>query len=371
MNSRKANYSTCPYNEIDPSQRWDRSIASVSSYDIDPGVIGRVPALSPTTRIGAAGSCFAQYISETLRNVGYNFFDAEPPPQWLKEDKRKAYGYGIYSARYGNIYTALQLTQLLQRSLNKFAASDEVWAEDGRFLDPFRPRLTPSGYPSLAELVADREDHLNAVQRLFKEVEVFVFTLGLTETWLRNSDGAALPVCPGCGVGEYDSKAYSFKNFDVSEVTEHLTEFMSLLASVNPNAKVILTVSPVPLAASFESHNVLLSTSYSKAVLRVAAQAIVSRFVNASYFPSYEIITQTFNNSEYFETNRRNVTAAGVSHVMRCFFRHVANADFDQLHFVEKKAATVSAAEIVCDEEELARALAMRQIASSENSDKN
>ncbi|HEX2898601.1 MAG TPA: GSCFA domain-containing protein, partial [Bacteroidia bacterium] len=42
------------------------------------------------------------------------------------------------------------------------------------------------------------------------------------------------------------------------------------------------------------------------------------------YFPSYEIITGSFNRGRYYSDDLRNVTEEGVAHVMRLFLRHAA-----------------------------------------------
>ena len=62
--------------------------------------------------IATAGSCFAQHITGKLRASGYAVMDMEPPPPWLPVQVQRAHGYGLFSARYGNIYTARQLLQL-------------------------------------------------------------------------------------------------------------------------------------------------------------------------------------------------------------------------------------------------------------------
>ena len=353
-------YSTCPYRDIAADQSWGRAVAGRPKDQIDPGVIGAKIAITPETKIATAGSCFAQRISGALRTYGYNFFETEPAPKWLPAAKREAYGYGIFSARYGNIYTSLQLLQMLERCLGRFAPAEPAWDSAGRFLDPFRPRIVPTGYASSAEFEADRASHLRAVEKLFREMDVLVFTLGLTESWLCKEDGAAMPVCPGCGVGKFDADKYQFQNFGYEEVVDHLTRFMDLLREINPKAKVIFTVSPVALAATMEDHHVLAATIYSKSVLRVAAQTMANRFDNVCYFPSYEIITATLSNADYFAEDRRNVTEAGVKHVMRCFFRHFAGTDLHTM-VAPEAAAGAAPAKVVCDEEELAAALAAQQ----------
>jgi hypothetical protein len=166
---------------------------------------------------------------------------------------------------------------------------------------------------------------------MFEALDVFVFTLGLTECWRSKSDGAVFPLCPGVEGGSFDSARYEFYNQDFEDVINDLTSFRQSLLAVNPNAQIIFTVSPVPLMATAEpGANVLSATTYSKSVLRVAAETMRKRHADVHYFPSYEIITSAFNRGEYFAADLRNVVEAGVSHVMRLFMRHAtSNAEGD------------------------------------------
>jgi len=88
-----------------------------------------------------------------------------------------------------------------------------------------------------------------------------------------------------------DPAAHEFVNFGVAEIVADMQLFVEKLLGVNPRAKMILTVSPVPLIATYEDRHVLVSNTYSKSVLRVAAEEISKRNPMCDYFPSYEIIT--------------------------------------------------------------------------------
>jgi len=77
---------------------------------------------------------------------------SEPGPSWLSPATRASLGYGTFSARYGNIYTARQLLQLVERAYGRFTPDEPVWRrDDGGYGDPFRPRVEPEGFASVAE----------------------------------------------------------------------------------------------------------------------------------------------------------------------------------------------------------------------------
>lgn len=314
--------SSHPYQSIPSMAHWRHAVAKLSPDQIDPA-IGFKFKLSKTDKVATGGSCFAQHIARYLRQSGFHYYVVEKGHPISLSDINDAFNYGVFSARYGNIYTSRQLVQLFDRAFAYFEPDETHWRNaQGNFLDPFRPTIEPQGFASEEELLADRILHLQRVKQMFINLDYFVFTLGLTECWLSRTDGAVFPICPGVAGGVFDENSYHFKNLSVAEVIADLRLFREKLLVVNPRAKIILTVSPVPLMATMENRHVLLSNSASKSILRVAADDLANNFDNVAYFPSYEIITSPFSGAHYFGPDLRSVTEAGVAHVMHLFSQH-------------------------------------------------
>lgn len=290
-----------PYRDVPPEQ-----IARRAPDDVQ--LDGRF-RLRRSDRIASAGSCFAQRITAGLRRSGYTYFVTEGG------------GDDPYSARFGEIYNTLQLLQLAQSAVGAFAPAEPPWpGPDGRWLDPFRPRIEPGGFASPEAVAAERARHLAAVRRMLAEADVFVFTAGLTEVWTCRADGAALPIVPGAGVGAYDPDRYLFRNLGVAENIANLDAFLRLAWSLNPALRVIFTVSPVPLAATMERRHVTASTTWSKAVLRVAVEEMRRRYERVEYFASFEQVMNARPSG--FEADGRTVREAVVERVIASFFRH-------------------------------------------------
>lgn len=317
--------------------------------------------IKPSTKVATAGSCFAQHIARHLEGSGFNYYVTEPGHPIVPRAIRSAHNFGLFSARYGNIYTASQLLQLFHRAYGRLSPVEDAWVEpDGSVRDPLRPTIQPHGFVSVAEMRADRAQHLKAVRTLFETLDVLVFTLGLTECWQSSVDGTTFPLCPGVEGGTFNPKDHVFRNQSVDEVVSDLSEFVDALKSVNRNAALVLTVSPVPLAATADPDaHVLSATTYSKSVLRVAAETLRRRFAHVHYFPSYEIITGSFNRGRYFAEDLRSVTEQGVSHVMRVFLHHATGGAVGNL-------PPVPAGEPRADDEFLARAGALVEVECDE-----
>ncbi|MBV8581182.1 MAG: GSCFA domain-containing protein, partial [Candidatus Eremiobacteraeota bacterium] len=175
------------------------------------------------------------------------------------------------------------------------------------------------------------------------------------EAWYRVDDGAVFPLAPGVRAAGDDGAAYGFRNFSVDEVVGELEALLQRLARVNANARVVLTVSPVPLVATCEPRHVLVSSTASKAILRAAVDEIVRRHAEVAYFPSYEIVTGAFNRGAYFGTDLRSPTAEGIDHVMRVFFAHCADGTPRPAPNIRLSDEIARDMDVVCDEDLLAR----------------
>ncbi len=344
-----------PYKGLDDYHFWRRSISKTPKHLIDPVVKPKFK-ISKDCKIGTAGSCFAQHISRELSQRNFNYLVTENNQELSLDEKRKR-NYGVFSARYGNIYTVRQLLQLVKEVQYDQQPQDIIWRRpDGKYVDALRPMIEPNGFSSEKDLLESRKNHIQSVKKLFNEMDVFVFTLGLTESWRSINSGTVYPLAPGVVAHEYDPSRYEFINFKVADVVNDLTEAFDIIKNINPTLKVILTVSPVPLIATYEDKHVLVSNTYSKSILRVAAGEIEQSHEWIDYFPSYEIITGNYTRSSYFENDLRSVNTSGVSHVMRVFMKHYTEEENKPINTATTTEMTQNnhqPSDVICDEEQI------------------
>ena len=308
-----------PYESLDSNAFWSQAVARKSMFDIS-GLWQPAIKFGPRSPVVTFGSCFAQHIGRALRAQGFNWVNAEPKPAGLPDDTALAYNYGVFSARTGNIYTAGLLAQWVGWALGDATPPEEVWEKDGRFYDPFRPQIEPDGFASAEEVRASREMAIEAFRKCITDARVFVFTLGLTESWVNAPGGWEYPMCPGTAAGEFDPEAHVFVNQDYVAVRRALAGTIRRMREANPKLLFLLTVSPVPLTATRSGKHVLVATMESKSILRAVAGSLASSLAFVDYFPSYEIINSAPFRGAFFEPNQRSVNPAGVAHVMREFF---------------------------------------------------
>ena len=124
--------------------------------------------------------------------------------------------------------------------------------ENGRFFDALRPSIEPDGLETSEEVVQHRQLHLSRVRKLFESLDVFIFTLGLTEMWIDQKSGTAYPTAPGTVAGFYDPNTFAFSNARYNEIIDDFNSFQKVVMTIRQGRpfNILLTVSPVPLTAT-------------------------------------------------------------------------------------------------------------------------
>lgn len=337
-----------PYSALPKSAFWRSGVADVHYANLSD--LWQPMQIARTDRIATAGSCFAQHIGNNLACRGANFIDMEPaPPIFASTDEARRWGYGVYSARYGNIYTSRQLLQLFDEAHGTRTPAERVWQKADRFVDALRPGIDPVGQDSAEAVLALRARHLARLREMFATLDLFVFTMGLTEGWLSREDDTIYPMAPGTVAGSYDPARYAFVNLRHAEVLADMTAFWDRLRAVNPGARMLLTVSPVPLTATASGGHVLVATTWSKSVLRAVAGELAEDHTGISYFPSYEIIQSHPSRGMFFNPDLRTVNAFGVDYVMKHFFSGALGETFADA----AGAAPGPEPDLICDESKL------------------
>ena len=214
-----------PYQSKGPEQFWRSAVAALEPGDVAPIPVKRF-SLSQGSRIATAGSCFAQNVAQTLRQLqGVEFLQTEPNDP----------GQPLFSAAYGNIYTVAQLRQLFEEAFSIRTPPPAAWLRnDDRWVDGYRPTVFEGGFASPEDVLQSRVQHLDAVRQMFTSCSVFVFTLGLTEGWRSEAGEAVFPMPPGIVTDRSPETNVRFHDYSYQEIFEDLAGFIGALRGVRP-----------------------------------------------------------------------------------------------------------------------------------------
>lgn len=263
---------------------------AVSKY-VGHGWFPAEPFIRKDHYIAAFGSCFAAEVTRFLLRRGYRVFGND-------------IGLNVHIIRSGEgLVNTAALRQQFEWAFAGKAPSAAVWHNrDGSEVEVS---------PEIQE----------ATRSIFLSTEVFIFTLGLSEVWYDKVSGdvfwRAIPN------QRFDPDRHSFRVMGVDENRANLTRVYEMIREFRPEARIIFTLSPVPLAATFRPISCITANSVSKASLRVAIDEVMRAFSHdplLHYFPSYEIITSFL--SEPMGADLRHPLPETIEFVMGTFERH-------------------------------------------------
>jgi hypothetical protein len=153
--------------------------------------------------------------------------------------------------------------------------------------------------PSDGALAAD--EHLRLV---VSNADVFIVTLGLAEVcYLRSTQAVLARPVPR---RSFDPHTHGFRVTTVEENRDNLEAIYGRIRRMRPGATIILTLSPIPLVATFRPTSAVTANAVSKSILRVAVDELMRSHANDPrlfYWPSYEIVKE-YCIDPYEEDNR-------------------------------------------------------------------
>lgn len=334
-----------PYSNKGETFFWRTGVANIKLGQETFTQLHQIDLGIENPRISSIGSCFAQHVGKWLNAGGYSF------------NQSKIETGQVSSFAFGNLYTPRCLLQWfdIAETESSFDKSSAVYYDGEKYYDLLRPNFNPTGFDSEASLFDARIKAATEMVETIAVTDVLIFTLGLTEAWKDCSD-VFYPSCPGIISGVFDDSRYSFHNFSYEEIRTDLEIIATRLKAINPDIKIILTVSPVPLTATATDKHIMVANQHSKSILRTVAGFLCDNRADFHYFPSYEIITVPNSGDFRFESNLRSVTPKAVNYVMRHFGSVLgAQTESTQAQDPQPKIEVISSDndEVVCDEEML------------------
>ncbi len=122
------------------------------------------------------------------------------------------------------------------------------------------------------------------VLSVMKSANFIIFTAGLGQIWQDKSTGKPVLLPDFDKLGSYTTRFLYPK-----PQSEFIVEIIEAVRVVNPDAQIVVTLSPVPLQMSTGAASVAQADCISKSILRVAIQLVMEKkLARVHYFPSFE-----------------------------------------------------------------------------------
>ena len=217
--------------------------------------------INKDTKFFTMGSCFARNLANNLIHSGYT-------------------AYHMEISEYINTTFA-----------NKVFID---WLSDADIDAAIRDRIV--------ELLPAAWNKENTLQ-VIKTSDVFILTLGVAPAFFdRTTDDFVLPRSSALNSRVLAEK-YLFRTTSVKENVDNVLYLIEFIRKISPDIKIVVTVSPVPLLASFEYESAVQADCLSKSTMRLVAHEVVnnSNLSNILYWPSFEVFRWAGSNaSDYY-----------------------------------------------------------------------
>ncbi|MGH7026584.1 GSCFA domain-containing protein [Brevundimonas sp.] len=264
---------------------------------------------SRDTPVLTIGSCFARNIERHLVSLGFELpmtKVALPREERVSETANDILNkYSVHSIE-NELRWAFEPCPVPETSLF-------LETEDGLWHDP---QLAPNIIPASFERVVERRKEVMNATREMARCGLVIITLGLAESWFDLETGLYLNGAPPPAALKRYPGRFALDVLSYSEVLESLERIRELVRRHGrPDAKILITTSPVPFKATFSGEDALTANCYSKSVQRAACREFSSAHNDVDYFPSYEVVTLT-ERKLAFEVDNIHVRHAVVAQIM-------------------------------------------------------
>ncbi|WP_428311324.1 GSCFA domain-containing protein [Hydrocarboniphaga sp.] len=280
------------------------------------------------TRIATIGCSFSQAVFDQIGEQGLVAVETESAPPGLPSAQRAAFGYGLNSARFGDIRTPKQLRQLVAMAHKRFSPTELSWELKGRYYDPFRPQIEPAGFSSPGELEASRERHLKAVRVLLRQADLLVVTLTCTRSWISKQDGAAMPLRQEALGDRKAAGQYEFAPQSYSQVYDDLKWTIQFInGRVNPKLGIVLVVAADEPGRQSDDVLSIVESMRAKAILTAAASQLQADFSNVDHFPCHELLAAPALHGRFHGADGQGTTRQGLRWLTDQFFKGLRTAN--------------------------------------------
>jgi hypothetical protein len=234
------------------------------------------------------GSCFTEHIGKKLNESG---FETAINP-------------------FGILFNPVSIHRALQRIVSQaYYSEEELFLTHEKRYVSFDHHGRFSG-PDLPGVLETINQSINSAYENLKNADVVIITLGSAWVYRLLSSGNVVANCH-----KVPAKEFAKSLLTSTEIMSALKGIKDCLKQINPNAKVIWTISPVK-----HLKDGVVENQISKASLIMAVHHLIEE-TEDYYFPAYEIVTDELRDYRFFEKDLAHPNLLAVDYVWERFLK--------------------------------------------------
>ncbi|HSI91193.1 MAG TPA: GSCFA domain-containing protein, partial [Adhaeribacter sp.] len=232
------------------------------------------------------GSCFSEVIGHQL----------------------ETYKVNTLTNPFGTIFNPLSACKLLQICAGADVELADAFVENnGRWFSyDFHSSFSA---PTEEELYEQLDEALVKTRRFLKKADLLIITLGTANVFRLNITGETVANCH-----KLPASNFTRETLQPEEIITAIAETHSLLRELNPNLRIILSVSPVR-----HLKDTLELNSVSKAILRLATHFLSQQLPGLDYFPAYELLLDDLRDYRFYKEDMLHPTQVAEKYIWEKF----------------------------------------------------
>ena len=250
-------------------------------------------------KIFTIGSCFAENIAEYF----------------------KFYRFSILDNPFGVLYNPVSILNAVKSSKSKkrFLFDDLIYHQS-EYHSFFHH--SDFSHHNAEECLRRINSKIDETHSFLSKADIVIISYGTSVVYKHKKSGMIVS-----NNHKIPAKEFEKLRLTVDEITEYANRTTAALKELNPDAKIILTVSPVRHWRDGATENLL-----SKSALLLAIEKIVNKNEDFYYFPSYEILMDDLRDYRFYSEDLIHPNRQALEYVWE---------KFKSVFFDEKTASTL------------------------------
>ncbi|MDR0715127.1 MAG: GSCFA domain-containing protein [Bacteroidales bacterium] len=245
----------------------------------------KIDYLSP---VMMTGSCFAENIGHCMQRLKFN----------------------IVLNPFGVAFHPLPLA----RQIDRMIAAEDYRPEELHFHNDLWGSFDHHGrfsHPELTACLNGINAELHRGHRQLTVARRLFVTFGTAWAYRLKENGKIVANCH-----HYPSDAFERFRASTDEIHEKWTETVNRLRQLNPDMRIVFSVSPIRHLRDGAHQNQL-----SKATLLLAIEQLNRSLPHTAYFPAYEIMTDDLRDYRFYEEDMTHPNPSAVKYIWQYFCR--------------------------------------------------
>lgn len=226
--------------------------------------------INPEYKITALGSCFAENIGNKIKEMRFN----------------------IVNNPFGVLYNPYSVFKAVLMSLNETELEEKDIVYNQGEYHSFNHHSDYSHHKKEIFEKQCYETNLRLKKSLI-EADVIIITYGTSVVYEFNKTREIVSNCHKLPQSEFTKRRLTLE-----ETIKIISDTISLIRKFNKNSKFIFSISPIRYLKEGFHNNQL-----SKSVLLLGTDNAINNFLQSSYFPAYEIVTDDLRDYRFFKDN--------------------------------------------------------------------